>query len=112
MKLQQARRYALSLPEAHEAPHFGYASFRVGTKIFATVPPGGEHLHVFVEEEDREPLIASEPEAYEKLWWGKKVLGVRVTLAKAKSADVERLLRIAWERKAPKRLVTLFRQAQ
>lgn len=107
MKLDQARRYALSLPEAHEAheaPHHEFSSFRVGSKIFATVPPGGAHLHVFVEEEDREPLIAAEPDAYEKLWWGKKVLGVRITLARAKAADVHRLLRIAWRRKAPKRL--------
>ena len=31
------RPFALSLPEAHEAPHFERASFRVGKKIFATL---------------------------------------------------------------------------
>jgi hypothetical protein len=29
MKLEEVRRYALALPEAIEAPHFDYASFRV-----------------------------------------------------------------------------------
>jgi len=36
VKLELARRYALSLPEAVEEPHFEYASFRVRGKIFAT----------------------------------------------------------------------------
>ncbi|HEX7047384.1 MAG TPA: MmcQ/YjbR family DNA-binding protein [Gammaproteobacteria bacterium] len=108
MKLEQARHYALSLPGALEAPHHEMLSFRVGKKIFATVPPDGEHLHVFVEEEDRAPLIAAEPDAYEKLWWGKKVLGVRVTLANADSETVAGLLETAWRRKAPKHLVAEF----
>lgn len=46
MKLEQARKYALSLPETTEAPHFDYTSFRVKGKIFATSPPGGEFLHI------------------------------------------------------------------
>ena len=47
MKLAEARRHALSLPEATEAPHFHFTSFRVRGKIFATAPPDGEYLHVF-----------------------------------------------------------------
>lgn len=50
MTLAQVRRLALALPEAAEAPHFDYASFRVRKKIFATAPPDGMHLHVFVDE--------------------------------------------------------------
>ena len=49
MKLAQVRRFAMSLPDVTEEPHFNYTSFRVGGRIFATVPPEGEHLHVFVE---------------------------------------------------------------
>ncbi|HEX7029286.1 MAG TPA: MmcQ/YjbR family DNA-binding protein [Gammaproteobacteria bacterium] len=108
MKLEQARRHALSLPDTHEEPHHGMSSFRVGRRIFATVPPDGAHLHVFVEEEERAPLIAAEPEAYEKLWWGKKVMGVRVTLANADFDTVAVLLESAWRRKAPKALVAAF----
>jgi hypothetical protein len=42
MRLATARHFALSLPEAVEAPHFEKSSFRVKGKIFATVPEGGK----------------------------------------------------------------------
>lgn len=105
MKLEQVRRFALSLPETAEASHFNYASFRVAGKIFATAPPEGTHLHIFVDEEQRETALALEPGFLEKLHWGKQVVGLRVALAKAKPKFVESLLRQAWARKAPKRLL-------
>jgi hypothetical protein len=108
MKVAQARRFALSLPEVTEEPHFHYSSFRVHGKIFATVPPEGEHLHVFVAEEEREIALALDPEFVEKLHWGVRVVGVRVSLAKAKPKVVNRLLTQAWSRKAPKKLLALI----
>lgn len=102
MKIDQVRRFARSLPEVTEEPHFHYASFRVRGKIFATVPPEGGHLHVFVAEEERELALAVDPEFLEKLRWGERVVGLRVTLAKAKPSVVTRLLAQAWTRKAPK----------
>jgi hypothetical protein len=112
MKLQQVRTYALSLPETAEEPHFEYTSFRVRGKIFATVPPTGTHLHIFVEEGQRVPLVAAEPEVFEALHWGSKVVGVRVALALVKADSVNRLLRQSWARKAPKRLAAAFIAAQ
>jgi hypothetical protein len=104
MKIAQVREFALSLPEATEEPHFQFASFRVRGKIFATVPPGDEFLHIFVPEEERELALAMEPGFVEKLYWGKRVAGVRIVLAKAKSSVVKRLLTQAWTCKAPKSL--------
>ena len=40
------RRSALSLPEAHEAPHFERTSFRTGKKIFATMTRDGREAMV------------------------------------------------------------------
>jgi hypothetical protein len=111
MKIDQVRRIALALPSASEQPHFHYASFRVGGKIFATLPPEGEHLHVFVEEEQREIALALAPEAMAKLLWGKRVVGLRVELAKAGAPLVKRLLEQAWSRKAPKRLLAAQRES-
>jgi hypothetical protein len=105
MKLEAARRLALALPEATEEPHFEYTSFRVRGKIFATAPPSGEFVHVFVDDDEREMTLELHADCVEKLWWGKKVLGVRVTLAKAPAALVKALLANAWRRKAPKGLL-------
>ena len=105
MKLAEARRHALSLPEATEAPHFHFTSFRVRGKIFATAPPTGEHLHVFVADDDRDQALALAPECVEKLHWGEKVVGLRILLERAKPSLVKRLLAQAWARKAPKALL-------
>ena len=58
---QRARAFALSLPGASEEPHFDMSSFRVNGKIFATVPPGEEYLHVFVDETEAEASVAEDP---------------------------------------------------
>ena len=105
MKLEQVRRIALSLPSVTEEPHFDYTSFRVGGKIFATAPPTGGHLHVFVEEEQRQLALALAPEALDTLSWGQRVVGLRVALSMAKPALVKTLLNQSWSRKAPKRLL-------
>jgi hypothetical protein len=104
MNIDAARRFALSLPEVTEEPHFHLSSFREKGKIFATVPPEGTHLNVFVAGDELELMPAAQPKAYEKLFWGKRVAGLRVTLAAAKAEDVKDLLRTAWRRKAPKKL--------
>ena len=105
MKLAQVRKHALSLPEVAEQPHFDYASFRVRGKIFATVPPDEAHIHVFVGEDQREEALALHPAYVEKLTWGRKVVGLRVTLADAVPHAVLRLVSQAWRNKAPKTLV-------
>jgi hypothetical protein len=105
VKLAEARRLALALPEANEEPHFNFTSFRVRGKIFATAPPAGEHLHVFVADDERDQALALAPECVEKLHWGEKVVGLRILLAQAKPSLVKRLLAHAWARKAPKAML-------
>jgi hypothetical protein len=105
MKIAEVRRYALSLPGATEEPHFEYSSFRVRRKIFVTVPPDHEHIHVFVGENEREQALALHPDYLEKLVWGSKVCGLRVHLRRASSSVVNGLIRKAWLQKAPKRLI-------
>jgi hypothetical protein len=106
--VEWARRLALSLPEATESPHFDMASFRVRGKIFATLPPDQTHLHVFVDDDEAKAFAADNPDAFEELFWGKKLCGVRVRLSHAPAADIEELLESAWRRKAPKRVVADF----
>ncbi len=105
MKLARVRRFALSLPATTEAPHFHFTSFRVAGKIFATAPPDGEHLHVFVDEAERALALAVDPDFLAPLTWGRRVVGLRIALATARPAVVETLVRQSWTRKAPKRLL-------
>src|ERR1051326_9344547 len=96
MTVTQVRQYALSLPDATEEPHFEYSSFRVRGKIFVTVPPDQQHIHVFVGDEERERALAVHSKFLEKLLWGGKARGLRVTLSKATPGVVNHLIREAW----------------
>jgi hypothetical protein len=100
MKIEAVRRFAMALQGVTEAPHHHFSSFRVGGKIFVTVPPDGLHIHAFVPELARERAVAMFPEFVEPLLWGGKVVGVRVALAAATPADVNTLVREAWALKA------------
>ncbi|HEU5468248.1 MAG TPA: hypothetical protein VFU77_03010 [Steroidobacteraceae bacterium] len=103
MQLAEVRSIAMALLGTTESPHHRYTSFRVRGRIYATAPVEGGALRVFVDEEDRDRMVRLQPGAYEKLGWGRKVVGLRVDLGRAKREDVLRLLRVAWQRKLGKR---------
>lgn len=103
MKIGTVRTYALSLAGVTEQPHHEYSSFRVRGKIFVTVPPKEDVIHVFVDEEDRERALAMYPQWAEKLMWGGKARGLRITLAAAPAAAVKALVRQACDARAPGR---------
>ena len=102
MKIDAVRRHAMSLAAVTEEPHHDYSSFRVRGKIFVTIPPDGQFIHVFVDEEDRERTLAVHPDFVEKLFWGDKVLGLRVHLAPAAPAVVRSLVDKAYEARVRK----------
>ena len=100
MKLETVRAAAMALPETTEEPHHHFGSFRVRGKIFVTIPPDNEHIHVFVNEQDREIALAAYPEFTEKLLWGGKVVGVRVSLARATPAVVKAMVCKSYDHKS------------
>ncbi|MEM7247294.1 MAG: MmcQ/YjbR family DNA-binding protein [Acidobacteriota bacterium] len=106
MNHDDVRRQALALPEATEEDHHGRASYRVRSKIFATVPDD-EHLNVMLDADAASAAIAARPAACAELWWGKRLTGVRLSLAEADPELVDDLLTEAWRQRAPK---TLARQ--
>jgi hypothetical protein len=103
VKLDDVRKVALALPHTTEEPHHDYGSFRVRGKIFVTIPPGGELLHIFLPAEQRELALAVDPEFLEPLHWGSKVLGVRARLPLARKATVLGLVRQAHSFKSDSR---------
>ena len=101
MKLAEVRRFALGLPEVTEEPHHEYSSFRVRGKIFVTAPPTEDRIHIFVAEATREQVTGMYPAWSEKLLWGGKVVGLKVSLAAAPPGIVRELVSAAWQFKAP-----------
>jgi hypothetical protein len=106
--LADARRLALSLPETAERPHFAMTSFRVRDRIFATAPPDGSRLHVFVDEGEVRAAVAEDPGRFQELRWGRRLAGLRIDLPAAEPQRVYELLVEAWRRRAPRRLVAAF----
>jgi YjbR len=98
--LASIRKLALSLPDTTEEPHHTFGSFRVRGKIFVTIPPGGELLHIFLPDNEREQALAMDPEFLEPVVWGSKVLGVRARLPLARASTVHQLVRTAYAYKA------------
>jgi hypothetical protein len=108
--IAHARGFALGLPGTTEQPHHDMSSFRVAGKIFATITPDETRLHVFVEETEISATVAEDPAAFEPLYWGKALRGIRVLLAAAPEDRVRELLTEAWLRKAPKSLIADLQQ--
>jgi hypothetical protein len=102
VKLDEVRKVALALPDTTEEPHHNFGSFRVRGKIFVTIPPGGELLHIFLPAEERELALALDPEFLEPVHWGSKVLGVRARLPLARKSTVLNLVRKAYAFKSEK----------
>ena len=100
--LEDVRRFDLALPDTTEEPHHNFGSFRVRGKIFVTIAPGGELLHIFLPTEQRELALAMDPAFLEPVRWGSKVLGVRAKLTLARKATVLSLVRQAHAFKSEK----------
>lgn len=98
----EARALALSLPEAVELDHHGRPSFRVGGKIFATLW-NERRMNVMLDEGGILTAVEASPKACEKVWWGKRLAAVGVTLGHVDRDLLRELLTDAWEQKAPKR---------
>jgi hypothetical protein len=93
---------ALALPGTSEAPHHERTSFRVAGKIFATMPPDGGSVNVLLEEEEARAAAEESPDWVELLWWGRRLSGVRVDLARADADMLAELLEDAYRRRAPR----------
>lgn len=102
--LQQARAFALQLPEAVEQDHHGRPSFRVAGKIFAT-QPDRDHFNVMLDEGGILMAVQTYPGACSEVRWGKRLAAVRVDLREVAPELLAELLEEAWELRAPKHLL-------
>jgi hypothetical protein len=97
------RKMALSFPQAVEMPHFERRSFRVGTKIFATMTTDGREAMVPVRPLYRcFELLASKPDVFFSYrGWTQRLGSLGVHLALADPRLLKTLLQKAWARIAP-----------
>jgi hypothetical protein len=101
------RKLALALPEAVEASHFDVADFRVRTKIFATIHPGGKTGVLLRLDSDLcNALAEAEPGTFERV--GAKGNALKVVFARVERAQYEHLLVQAWRAIAPKKVVAAY----
>ena len=103
----QFRKLALSMPDAHEEPHFDRASFRIGTKIFATMLEKDATAMVRVSPlEELMLLLEGQPEVFFSFGgWTTKNCSLGIRLAKADAALLRELMIGSWAYSAPKTLV-------
>jgi len=99
------RAMALALPEAVEADHHGFPSFRVAGKIFCTLREDRPRLMVKLTPEHQHNFVETYPEAIEPVpgYWGRKG-STFVDFPALDRALIATLLELAWAGVAPRRL--------
>jgi hypothetical protein len=105
MNGEDIRNLALALPEAVEADHHGFPSFRVRGKIFCTLRPKTSRLMVKLDAEDQRNFREAHPEAIEPVpgYWGRKG-ATFVDCSAVDEPTIVTLLDLAWRNIAPKSL--------
>lgn len=96
----------LALPEVEERETWGEATFRVRGKIFAMGAPEGRVVSIKASLDDQAGLIALDPKTFSVSAYTGRFGWVSVRLARFRPPLAEQVIKSAWERTAPKRLLT------
>jgi hypothetical protein len=102
---REFRRLCLAQPEAEEVETWGEATFRVRGRIFAMGSPEGTQVSVKASLDDQAGLVAMDPRTFSVSAYTGRFGWVSVRLTRLNSRLGERLVRNAWERTAPRRLL-------
>lgn len=105
MKYTEFRSLCLALPEAQEVETWGEPTFRVRGRIFAMASPEGRSASLKASLDDQAGLVEMDPKTFEVAAYTGRYGWVRVRLSRLGSRLGEKLIRNAWERAAPRRLV-------
>ncbi len=103
------RRFALSLPETHEASHHGRADLRVRNRIFATLPEDGRTVNLKATRVNLDLLRRMDPETFLDVWDGR---WVGVVLERIEPEALRELVVEAWAVAAPKTLAARVRAGE
>jgi hypothetical protein len=103
---ERFRRLCLALPEAEEVETWGDITFRIGGRIFAIGSPEGSSVSIKASLDDQAGLLEMDPKTFSASAYTGRFGWVRVRLAGLGHEMGERLIRNAWERTAPRRLIS------
>jgi hypothetical protein len=92
------RKIALALEGVSEVDHWDRPSYRTTKRIFAVMRPDGLFLNLPAER--KEFLFEADPEIFVKFMWG-KTANVVVQIAQVPKAELQGLIREAWEHNKP-----------
>ena len=102
---ERFRRLCLAMPEAEEVETWGEATFRIRGRIFAMGSSEAPNVSVKASLDDQAGLVAMDPKTFSVAAYTGRFGWVRVRLAGLGVELGERLVRNAWERTAPRRLL-------
>ncbi len=102
------RKLALTLPGVTEGTSYGTPAFRVGGKLLARLREDGETLVIKTDDEDREVLLAADPQAFYITDHYVGYPWMLVRLSSVRPGVLRELLEQAWRQTAAKRLVAAF----
>ena len=106
MTQDEARAFALSLPDTTEQSHMGRPDLRVQNKIFLTLPPDGRTVNLKSSSNNLAALVACDAEAYRDVWGGR---WMAVTLGRVEADALRALIVDAWRLAAPRALARAHR---
>jgi len=105
VRYAEFKRLCLSMPEAEEVETWGEATFRVRGRIFAMGSSEGSAVSIKASLDDQAGLIEMDPRTFSASAYTGRFGWVRVRLGRVNQKLGEELIRNAWERTAPRRLL-------
>jgi hypothetical protein len=106
---EDVRRIALSLPDTTEKIAWGMPTFRVGGKMFATLPEDETSIAVRCPKEERDELVLAEPGKFWIADHEASFAWVRVRLAALEdTGELRDILADSWRQAAPARLLESY----
>lgn len=99
------RRFGLALPETEASTSYGTPALKVRGKLFARLREDGDSLVLRSDLVERDLLLAANPKVFYITEHYREYPWVLVRLSSVEPDELQELLRDAWSRVAPKRLV-------
>jgi hypothetical protein len=112
LTFDDVRKLALALPEVEEGTSYGTPAFKVRGKFLSRLKEDGETLVVKIDFDERDILMAANPETFYITDHYRGYPAMLVRLATVDPDELRELFEAAWRRAAPKRLVAAMERGR